>query len=629
MGVFGRRRGGSITGTARYPRSLTASGERVTREKGEQNQLLANVQKWQALAFRYYDQVPEINYGAQFYSRYLPSVELFAGYRNDDGEVERTDNEVAIEQLERVQDPGGGRTRLLAAWGKLRFLVGEAQILVSIDSETQQEQWEALSTLELRRMGSTYMRFRAPNLMPENYQEVSDDDYEPVEDDQAVVYRLWNPHPVWSKLADCSMRAALEVCEELVSLTSAIRAQTLNRMIQAGILLVNDRYLPPDLKPTADDDPLADPVLRPLIEAIQAAIKDPGSAAALAPILLRVEADNLEQVMKHIRTASLDQLYPEAGLRYEATKRLALGLDMPPEALLGISETNHWNAWQVDDLTWKAHLQPVMDQFVGDLGSAFYRPTLREEGLEDWDRYCIGYDPAAAIINPDRGKDAKDLFDAGELSGEAYRGSKGYGEDDAPSDEERNRYVGIRIRDGSLAVFGIPTVGRGALEPEEGEIEEGDTSPESSGEVEKAPPEPTDAERRMAALEVEARLARILGACDVALHRARELAGNKLRSRAKRDPEAAKLIDGVPATEVAATLGRERAAALGAGTERELVTGGRELLAQTLERQGLDRKLAEPLADRIEQHVARHLWDEVAPPLPQSFGNYVAGLVKS
>jgi hypothetical protein len=47
------------------------------------------------------------------------------------------------------------------------------------------------------------------------------------------------------------------------------------------------------------------------------------------------------------------QLYPETGLRREAVERLAIGLDMPPEVLLGLGDSNHWSAWQVDEQTWK------------------------------------------------------------------------------------------------------------------------------------------------------------------------------------------------------------------------------------------------------------------------------------
>jgi hypothetical protein len=169
------------------------------------------------------------------------------------------------------------------------------------------------------------------------------------------------------------------------------------------------------------------------------------------------------------------------------------------------------------------------------------RPAARDAGYPDWKRVVIGYDATEVINHPDKGKDAKDLFDDGELSGEAYRAAKGFDETDAPSEEERARSIGIKTHDSSLAWYGIPSV-RTAIEPAPGDIESpagtSDTPVASRGsEVEPGPPpdgEPNPREP-ITASAADLVAARILGAAEVAVDRCRELAGQRLVTKVRNE----------------------------------------------------------------------------------------------
>jgi hypothetical protein len=587
------------------------------------------VQPWQGRAYSYYDVIPEIKYAAQFYARALSVLRLYAAKMNrETGDYEEIEdqNDPAVKQLERIQDPGGGRSGLLSSYGRLMFLGGEAYLLVTRDEDTEDEQWEILSPDELRIQAGIYTRFKAPSLPPEQMREPPDDAYSPMSDDEAVVYRLWRRHPRYSMLADSTMQGVLDVCEELVLLTQAVRARARSRLAGPGILLVNGKIIPlPVGGDTADEDAEEDPFVRDLVEAMTTPIMDEGTAAAVVPLVVRIDTEKIDEAMKHIQILDPTQLYPETGLRRECVERLAVGLDMPPEVLLGLGDANHWSAWQVDEQTWKGHLQPVAQTFCDDLTSAFFRPTLKDEGLADWREYVIGYDASMVVNHPDRSADAKDLHDRGALSDAGLREASGFDEDDAPSQEETWRYLGIKTRDSSLAVYGIPSIKTGGLEPQAGEIQQGDgTAPtaDGSGDVTKGPP-PGDGSEPVVA---SAQVAKVVGACDLALHRARELAGARLRNLAKRDKELAALLDGVTNGQVAPTLGRDRVAALKAPSERELVAGSGVLIADSLRLWKMNADLAPGLADRIEQHAARTLYEKHPSPLPQSFENYVQGL---
>lgn len=623
--------------------ALTASGVRVRAKNGDALRRL--VQPWQARAFAYYDMLGEIKYASQFYARGLSQLRLYPAVKDENGDlVEVTekdgpDAKVAVEALARIQDPGGGQSGLLSAYGRLMFLVGEALLFVSNDEEGD-EQWEMLSTDEIRIMGNNVQRVKAPSMNAEEYKEPSEDDdgnWEDLSDKEAVAYRLWQRHPRYSMLADSTMQGVLDLCEELVLLTQSVRARTRSRLAGAGIMFLDDRIDPAPPKPTGDEDPEEDIFLSDLTEAMTAPIADEGAASAVVPMVVRATVpDNMsmKDLVYHLEIVDPMQLYPETGLRYELIKRIAIGLDMPPEILMGLGDSNHWSAWQVDEQTWKGHLQPKAQQFVDDLTSSYFRPQLKQDGVQDYKDFSVAYDATAIINHPDRTKDAKDLHEKMAISDHALREAGGFDDDDAIQDEDEwTRRIGVKVNDGYLATKGevsqITDINAAKRVAEGGTIDSGTSSPDVLKEPPSVPTQPPD-ENVIGGGNGhhEDSIARILGAADLALFRAREAAGNRIRSLAKKDPDALALLDGVRAGQVCFTLGRERVRALRADP-LELVSGARDLIVDALRVYGItDEDVVERITENVERHAARTLYDERPSPLPDAFANYVAAITE-
>lgn len=432
-------------------------------------------------------------------------------------------------------------------------------------------------------------------------------------------------------------------CEELVLLTQAVRARARSRLAGSGVLFVDDRISPNPLEPVGDEDILVDPFFAALTAAMTAPIVDEGTAAAVVPLIARVRVPDgmkLTDMVYHLQIIDPMQIYPETGLRMECIKRIGIGLDMPSDILLGITDANHWTAWMVDEQSWKAHLQPVAQGLVEDLTSAYLGPYLMDEGVADWDVYVVAYDATAVINHPDRGKDANDAWDRGTIGETSYRAAKGFDEKDAPDDEERMRWLGVQMRDPSLAVYGIPSLRSGSeIEPTEGTIVSPDgtvTAPGGAGEsaasVDKTPPAtqpqeplPEDVLGSAATMLV----ARIEGASLTGMLRAREVAGAKLRTSARRDDDLAGMIDRVPNRDVAATLGAARVRGLiGGAREATLLNGVNVLITDSLRMAGLpaDDGIAEQIADTVAGHALRTLYD-AQPSLSVTFPEYVRGLI--
>lgn len=627
--------------------SLTAAATRI--EKSTSQDVRRLIQPWQARAFSYYDTIPEVNFASQFYSRTLAKVRLFPAILDANGDPEETEDPELVDLWNRVQDPGGGRAELQASYGRLMFVIGEGYLTCTPDPDWE-EIWEFLSPNELRvQPGGIYIRYRAPQIGTEEYVNAANDQFVPMEGpdgtpDEIVAYRLWRKHPSYSWLADSCMQASSDILEELLLLTLAIRSQAKSRAANNKILLWPDEASNPQLDTEGDEDIANDPFYEELVESIMAPIANPGTASAAVPLFVRIGSQFIPEVNGGPRLLTLHDAkdaYPERDLRIELIRRFAMGADLPPEVLLGMADANHWTSWMIDEQSWKAYLMPVTQQMCNDFNSAYLRPAAKEAGYADWKRVAIGYDATEVINHPDKGKDFLDLYNSRAVSKEALRRAKGATEEDAMPEDELNEAIGILLRDGSFAKWGIPQIRGTGLEPLPGEIEEttgggtttAPTGPVTGADTEKGPPaeEPNPREPITAAAVSDGALmaARIAGAAEVAVDRCRELAGNKLVTKVRNSgrKELLDLIVGIEKALVAATLGREALAGLDPPDARALVARGSDSFIASAARMGLTNGYGPDLGEMIEHHAARTLYDADPAPLPASFTAHVQRLI--
>lgn len=566
---------------------------------------------WQYAALNYYDAIGEIHYASGFYARAFQKVRLYVGERDGEGNIVPSKNEQAQALLDRIQDPAGGRETICDRYGRLTFICGECYLLwMKTGPGDDEETWEIVSIEELKPTedGRALLRQRAPGLEITTIK-CPEPDAEP-EVGEGIAYRLWNPHPRWSFLADSPMRAVVDICDELFLLTLAVAAQAKSQAARAGLLLLPDELSNPEPPSDVigDEDPEEDPFMADLTTQITLPITDPAAAAALVPMIIRGAAEYLKEV-RRVGLFDAEVHYQEIELRKEAIRRIGLSLDMPPEVLLGLSESNHWTAWQIEQQAW-AHLAPAATQMCMNLTSAYLRPAAKAEGIDGWEQLVVWYDAQELLSNPDRGKDANELYDRRAIGKEALREAHGFTDDDKPSDADLHEMLlvelrkNVQVEDGELVV----------------EEEAAATPPDGQDTPQEPPVAPdevaagTDADGG----DLNEMRVRLTTGAEMALLRIREIACNRAKAAAQGCADCASSISGVDRDLIPHVLGKQTLRDLGMGPQK-LVEGAAGFYVEQLRTWGVDAIQAEQVGKHLEAHVARTLYDppleRVSPPV--------------
>lgn len=543
----------------------------------------------QLRSLAYDETVGEVWYAAKFYERAMRNVRLIVQARdpanpNDWKEsLEPRPNEL----LRTLQDKNGETSALLGRYGRLTFLTGDVRMFGQVDGQGYTS-WEMLSVQEIRiNDQGQYIRKVHPSAPDEVIERAPSDVFTPTPGG-AVMFRLWTPSPRFSEMADWPLRASLDICEELLLLTRRVRGEIRSRLAGNGLLYIPQEIIlaMTEIGRNPDEDPVAPDIMAKLMQAMETAIQQDNAASALVPIVVTGPGD-LGAYIKHF-TFEKPESQDEAK-RNECIRRLALSLDMPPEALLGIGDTNHWGAWQIDESAWKVHIEPVTKTLVENLTSAWFRPML---GTSD---YRIWYDESAVVNHPDRSKDFKEANEAYIVSNKSYRREIGATEDDAMSPEEQNRMAELKAlaHRGSEATTTPPANSTGS----------------GPSEITVGPPagDPQAAPSRDASPTGAPEAAKLLAAAELAVWRGRELAGSRLRSKVHREK-----FRSVPNLQLAAACRGETTDA----DPDALVAGCGAMLHHMLTVWRVPADLTASIVTACEEHTRDTLFEQDPMPLP-------------
>lgn len=487
-------------------------------------------QDWQRECYRHYSICGEARFAAKFFGNAVSRATLHPAELRQGTPYTVTEGP-AYDLIVDLFDGKDGQTQMLEALGIHLTIAGECY-LVGRNVE-KEDVWEIVSVLELKVSGERWLIDYGDGRPPV---ELADED---------VVIRIWLPNPAKRIEADSPFKALLPILGEIEWLTRSIFAQITSRLTGAGILMLPQgmTFPPPpavDGKETASPNE-ADAFMLTLAEAMMKPIEDPGSPSAVVPIVVTAPDDTIDKAKLLTFWTELDANSLE--LRNEAIRRFALGMDLPPEQVLGMSSNDgtgggtsngisHWGAWQIEEATIKMHVEPMLDVIVNALTMGYLRPALSDPGT-----YVVIYDTSALRLRPDRSKEAFELWDRGLITDTALRRENGFSEEDAPDDTAFKRWLLIKVASGSntpeqvgaaLTMLGVDLPNPG-VEGSEGPPALEAPSPPSLLDHPTEPRTPAESNALVAASEA-------------LCFRALERAGNRLRQQGGKPP-------GVPAYE--------------------------------------------------------------------------------
>lgn len=536
--------------------SVVASASRYGGKIAPNFTKIAQGSEWQEQAWKFYDCIGEYRYSCDWVGNMLSKGLLHATIEVD-GKAQRVEaGTSAASYINRFFGDSDGRAEMLRLIGIHMTVAGECWILSYPDlkdDDDLRDEFMVVAGRSLSRRGVSSGAWLVNNepLLESNGDLVAEDD--------VVAIRIWRPHPKRPNEAVSPSRAILPILGEIYRLTEHVAAQVDSRLAGAGILLLPTemQFPAPPAQPAKDGEPApvqrvannAEDLMGVLQEAMQTSIEDRSEASALVPIVITAPAEAIAAV-KHMKFwTDLDEHAIE--LRNEAIRRLALGMDMPPEVLQGISESNHWSAWQADESAIKAHTEPLLKMVTTAIAKGWLRPLMVEEvGMFEADAYSIGVDTAEMRLRPNRSKEAMELYDRGLLSGTALLRETGFDDDDAISDIEYGKWVLRKLADGSATPELVEAALR-ALNVPIGAVEDS-TGRDTPNEARPAPsladhPEVGTPNRELGESRKDARQegrvpsatdvqhASLIAAADQLVIRALERSGNKLKNKLQTD----------------------------------------------------------------------------------------------
>lgn len=270
-------------------------------------------------------------------------------------------------------------------------------------------------------------------------------------------WRIWQPDPEFNDLPFSHMIRIMQTCSTLLNMEKLVHSFTLSRMATTGKLLaIADEF---DLEVPANDFQVgtedagdgeggSDTFFDDFMAAAAEAIADNQSASAVVNMIVRGPHDLIKDGIQVIDISrGMEEIMLK--LRDEARGSIATSMNLPREIILGVGDTNHWNAEEIKEQAWLNHLEPRAYNILDATTTAYYRPALLANDVDpDLARRCVlWYDPTWFLGEPDRAESADFGYENYLLSGEAWRAAKNYSEDDAPSEEEIAFRVGIKQRE--------------------------------------------------------------------------------------------------------------------------------------------------------------------------------------
>lgn len=427
--VSGNPVSGNVPATLAASAAVFRPGKKASPQT-ERNQI---AQRWQIEAYRHVNICGEARYAATLFAAIAGRAEIGVSEPQalaskavwvTSGEEVEVFNEIAPTVRE--------RSKLIRDYTLHRTIAGECYLIARTRQDTDPDPtnpaplWEIVAVTDLQKNGDDTWRVRHDN---GHYIDLSATD---------PVIRLWNPDPENRREAWSPFRSLLPTLMEIEWLTKHIFTQVRSRLMSAGVWFLPDNLTFPPPPPESVEGGAE--AIAQMNEAEQFML----SLAASSMDMLDSDEVSFPSIvladpaaLAAVDQEKLIQFWSEIDdkamlLRSAAVQRFALGMDLPPEQVLGASglavtgsggsagSVNHWGVWANEEQTITAHIEPALDDFVGVLTNSVLRFAVPNTTK------VIGYDTATLRLRQDRSKEAMEWYDRGVLKAEVALRETGF-----------------------------------------------------------------------------------------------------------------------------------------------------------------------------------------------------------
>lgn len=379
---------------------------------------------WQREAWRFYHIIPELHYAANYVGAACSRVRIFIEGVNElgasTGEV-TGDAEVAS-VVDSLFGGPASRASALRSIAINQTIAGECYSVGRARRGLQGDKWYIASTTELKRRNGGYalnFGFGAETLLKGT----------------DLIVRMWTPDEEWHFRADSPTQACLPILAELEELLLFEFSQLDSRGVAAGLV-----WLPAGMSNGPSDSSTspqsADDVFNQIALASKAARTGRGVAAGVVPQFVEIPDDMIGKMQDQPMRFGSELSDKMKEYKESAIRRLAIGMNMPAEILLGMGDVNHISVWSIEESFVKIHIEPMMSLICDGLTTAYLAPLMQALG-KDPRKFRIGFDTAPLTVRASRLQDTLNLYERRIVNKQAVMIAGNYNPiTDAMGDEE-------------------------------------------------------------------------------------------------------------------------------------------------------------------------------------------------
>lgn len=408
-------------------RALVAAAARLQLDEGSVMRARVGDEEWQREAWRHYDINGELRFAANRHAGALSQCRLYVAELDDTGKPGKEAEEPEVQGLaEGIFGGPARKAEYLRTIDVQLYVGGESYVIAESAAKKDKDIWYVVTASQLRKWAGSY-RVQRPMEHGGGWHLI-----DPQKD---IITRIWTPHPRNYDVADSSVRSTLPVLREIERLSLLTFSQIDSRLISAGLLLLPNNINFPDKD---GNNTGLKGLLEMILEVAQAQLTGAGTAAGLVPIMGEIPQGTGSDI-QHIKfeTALTAEIKDKLD---HAIRRLATGLDISPEELLGQGDSNHWSAWQIDETGIKLFIAPTMTRICDALTQAYLAPALKSIG-KDPEKYTLWFDPSPLTVRPNRFEDALQLWDRGVIGDDELRDSGNFSDDSKPPKKDHQAWM--------------------------------------------------------------------------------------------------------------------------------------------------------------------------------------------